>query len=66
MGTSVDHPVAVKVERIVQQGSAQSPGNVPSESSLKNDDREKDTDTPTVQKNAPPPERLLKVFCTVK
>lgn len=61
VGSSVDHPAAVKVEKIVQF-----PGNMPSESSSKNDDDEKDTETPKVQKNAPAPERSLEVFCSVK
>ncbi|XP_062387528.1 E3 ubiquitin-protein ligase rnf213-alpha [Sardina pilchardus] len=54
VGTSVD----VKVEKNeVQQASAQSSGDAPSEQSQKKDTSE-NKDTPKAQKSAPPPDRI--------
>ncbi|XP_076122057.1 E3 ubiquitin-protein ligase rnf213-alpha-like isoform X3 [Alosa pseudoharengus] len=58
VGTSVDQPVDVKMEKSeVQQASAQSPGDAPSEPSQEKDTSE-NKDTPKAQKSAPPPERI--------
>ena len=61
-GTSVDQPVEVKVVKgDVHQGSAQSPGDVPSEPSQEKD-ASGNNKTSKAPKNAPPPERSLQVF----